>query len=931
MSDPSEEIQELKRQIALLEAREAAREASNDEAAQTSGLADSPTVNTGGGAMVGQSVRVGNGHFVGRDLIQHITQMIQPGESAADAENLIALYLHTLVSDLAGLRLGEIDGSLDDRGRQPLQLADVYVPLFTTLQMHQGLSLKDWLSGATQHVGIKLESRRVDALEALAAHPKLVLLGKPGGGKSSFGARVLLTLAQTWRGDAEQLTLLGETWDAGALIPLRVTLRKFADQLPPGDAPARAGDIWDFVGRELRACGVCLDTGDHRFLQRLALRHGALVLFDGLDECGDAQRRGRVRAAVDEFMATHRERSRFLLTARPYAWPEGAKPAHGVYELADFSDAQIQHFVRTWYGILPERGWCSAVEAERMRADLEHAIVRPDPRALAPNPLLLTLMALLHSNRGTLPDDRVELYDESVELLLQHWNRTSGADQALRDALQAPQLKLSDVRVALQRLAFEVHEESTGREGALDISQGRLVTALAPLLAGSHDKALAVVEYIERRAGLLLGQGERRGERQFSFPHRTFQEYLAACHLAASTRFSADCLRLANADASHWAVVLPLAARVAGVERGASAADGLIGSSDFAQPVGNAAAAGPEQWTLAYLAGLQLVELGASVLQTSAQAQAILKRVQSWLVAALPLHPDQGGLPASTRAKIGDVLAQLGDPRFDPQRFFLPADEQLGFVRIAADPEFRIGTRQIDRARIEAAIGGRIEHAELNEAQTPTPEFYIARYPVTVGQFRVFASETKRPLEPYALAAPDNRPVSYVTWHDALAYALWLQDKLLAAAPLDGLEPASRVRQQGWRVDLPTALEWEKAARGGPAEQAFSWDAADPERANIMTSGIDKPCAVGAFTANQYGIYDALGSVWEWTGSHYRDRYDASAAVGHPDADEAIEVRGGSWYCPSIFARCAYRLSLDPGLRLDDLGFRVALRSAPVP
>jgi len=78
-----------------------------------------------------------------------------------------------------------------------------------------------------------------------------------------------------------------------------------------------------------------------------------------------------------------------------------------------------------------------------------------------------------------------------------------------------------------------VHEENVGQEGTADIGEDRLVRAFRPLLGDSRDKAAVVVDYIEKRAGLVIGQGEKKGERQFAFPHRTFQEFLAACHLAS--------------------------------------------------------------------------------------------------------------------------------------------------------------------------------------------------------------------------------------------------------------------------------------------------------------------------------------------------------------------------------------------------------------
>ncbi len=894
-------------------------------------------VYVGGSIDMGTRIDTGGGHFIARASIRHITQVIQPGEDPEEVKAAIAHYLEVLAKDLAGLKLGEIDPTIDQTRRTPLQLADIYVPLNTTLRIHKEMALERWLlltdggEGKRDFTTSEREARPVSALEALAQHQELTLLGKPGGGKSTFGAHVLLILAQAWQGHEGELAKLGETWAQGALLPIRVILRRFAETLPPGDAPARAGDLWNFIAGDLNASGYGLPTRTVDYLKRLAINQGALILLDGLDECGDAAKRRRVLAAVKELTRNSGKHCRFLLTARPYAWPGGPDPHRGVYMLDDLDDEQIEQFIHGWYAALVKHQWRSPGDAEQKRDDLLAARGRPDLLALARNPLLLTLMATLHSNRGRLPDDRADLYNESVDLLLARWNQQVGADRALLDALEVPDLKLADLREALEELAFDTHERNLGREGAADIPEHRLVKAFLPLLNQSKDKADLVVDYIEKRAGLLLGQGEKDGERQFTFPHRTFQEFLAACHLANSDDLPGQCLRLANAAPSHWQEVLPLAARLAGSERGASAADELIGSRGIdlfcADKRPN-----PADWTRALLAGRQLMEIGPRSLNARERTQAIVRRVAGWLVAALPVHPDEGGLPAVRRAQAGDVLAALGDPRFDPRRYLLPADEMLGFVRILADPKFRIGTSKADRKRVAKASGEQVYDDELNEEITPTPEFHIARYPVTVAQFRAFVAATGYEIgDERALRDPDSRPVRYVSWREALAYCEWLNERLADSPELVSSPVAQLVREGGWRLTLPSELEWEKAARGGLADAVFPWgNNPDSERANYDDTGIGDTSAVGCFPVN-YGLYDMAGNVLEWTRSRWEPYpYDRIEQREDLNAEGNRVVRGGAWSLPRGFVRCASRGWIRPDLRSYYLGFRVVLCSAPV-
>ena len=904
-----------------------------------------PSIQTQGGSSVEGSVEVANGHFIGRDLIQTVNHVTQAGEDPEEAKSVIALYLHALAIDLAGLKLGEIDSAVDQSRQTPLQLADVYVPLNTGLQIPQDHPLSLWLDNSRSRqqsdMAQSRETRPVSALEALAVHRELTVLGKPGSGKSTFGSSVLLALTQVWQGHREELAQLGETWTHGALLPIRVILRRFAEWLPLLDKPARAGDVWNFVARDLENSGYGMSSETMKYVQRIARNEGAMILLDGLDECGDSVSRQRVMGAVHELMRSAGPKCRFLLTARPYAWPTGPDTEQGVYALSDLNDAQIEQFIHAWYAALVKRGWRSPGESERKKADLLTARNRPDLLHLASNPLLLTLMATLHTNKGRLPDDRADLYNDSVELLMLRWNRQIGADQALLDVLDIPGLKLSDLRGMLEELAFKVHEQNAGLEGVADIGEDRLIRAFCPLLK-SRDKAAVVVDYIEKRAGLLVGQGEKDGERQFTFPHRTFQEFLAACHLAAQGDFPAECARLARAAPAHWQVSLPLAARLAKAERGSSAADELVGGvsvTEFCshrQP--NAA-----DWTCALLAGMMLQEIGLGAINTRERTKAIASRIAHWLAASLSIHPEMGGMEAGLRAQAGDVLAALGDSRFDPQRFYLPDDDLLGFVCIPADPDFSIGTRSGDFDRVMDAVVASKDNkdffkAEINDQPTPTREFYIARYPVTVAQFRAFVEATGFKLgDEDALRDPDSRPVRWVSWHEALEYSRWLNGILQTSIDLASCELAERVRSGHWQVTLPSELEWEKAARGGLTGTIFPWgDTPNPNRANYGETNIGDTSPVGCFPPNAFGLHDMVGNVWEWTRSLWGFDYPYSLDDFRREDlkagdDKSRVVRGGSWSADRGSSRCAVRFGDLPGDRGGSDGFRVVVVcSAPV-
>ncbi len=305
-----------------------------------------------------------------------------------------------------------------------------------------------------------------------------------------------------------------------------------------------------------------------------------------------------------------------------------------------------------------------------------------------------------------------------------------------------------------------------------------------------------------------------------------------------------------------------------------------------------------------------------------------------------------------TRARAGDTLAALGDPRFKEYcfhsplpsgegvgvRVILPATPTLGFIRIPKG-KFLMGSSEQDKD----AYGVEKPQHELDLPY----DYWIAKYPVTVAQWRAFVEASGyRDFDQDALRDPDNRPVRWLTWHDALAYCDWLDGVLKEQA--SKIEPQDEAARAFWgalasrkyRVTLPSEAEWEKAARGPIYIQQskinnriYPWgDTFDPNKANTAETGLGTTTAVGAFPLglSPYGCLDMSGNVWERTRTLWDDKFgypynrnDGREDLKHRDRDRV--VRGGSFNFHRWNARCADRAWIVPG-NLDGLqGFRVVV------
>jgi len=864
---------------------------------------------------------------------------LPPSEVQPEVSALCEAYLSRLWHLAAYLPLEGVDKrARSTEAESQLALDAVYTALLTR-------SPKEEVRLMQGGVPYKPKLRYRSALQQLDQYHRLVLLGDPGSGKSTFVNFVALCLAGEAIGNQQtNLSLLttplpnkkGERekerqpWRHGALLPVRVILRDFAAHgLPARGKPAGAGDLWRFIEAELEQCNL----GDYApHLRKTLLEQGGLLLLDGLDEVPEAQaRRTQLKRVVEEFARSH-PRCRILVTSRTYAYQRQEWRLSGfqVAELAPFTIGQIRCFVDRWYVHVAERRDMRAEQAKG-RAQLLKRVIerRPNLREFAQRPLLLTLMASLHAWRGgSLPEKREELYANAVELLLDWWERqrvvvdAQGKVQLIQPSLSEwLNVDQAQVRSLLERLAYEAHYDQPEMVGTADIPEGKLLSGLLRLTEKKQANMTQLVAYLSERAGLLLP----RGVGIYTFPHRTFQEYLAACYLTESADYPYNLADLVKEDPNRWREVALLAAAKA--KRGTTASLWYLVDALCEHEPNENLISDDKLWG-AQLAGQALVENGVGE-HLRNRHQAKLTRVKQWLVHLIR----SDNLPPTERAEAGRTLARLGDPR--PEVLTV---DQMQFCYVPAGPFWMGAPPNAQEAR----------HNEgpLHKVDLPY-DYWMSRYPVTNGQFEEFVQaggyntpefwieakehgywkdgKMRGRVRPHDFGSPYNllnHPVVGVTWYEVLAFTRWLTKKWAGQPP----------------ARLPTEAEWEKSARGGlrilreplicaatqlnrpsfPAltanplpQRHYPWgDQFEATRANSEESGIGVSNAVGIYKIGKspYGCEEMSGNVYEWVQTLYKSYpYSPNDGREQLNLDQGRVLRGGSYSANSMRIRCFFR------------------------
>jgi formylglycine-generating enzyme required for sulfatase activity len=741
--------------------------------------------------------------------------------------------------------------------------------------------------------------------DVLGKYPVFLLKGLPGSGKTTLLRHLAVSFA---RGEAAER--LG--WTGEPLLPILVPLRNFgrflSDNRNKYTNPAPLA-LRNFIEDYFKAHELQMQPD---FFHRRLNEGHCLVLLDGLDEVANRDLRATVAQMVNAFIKHYGDRgNRFCLASRP----------KGYEEVADFLPRPV---VCTVQPLTPEgRDELVTRLLRVLEPDAPHRPDEPHPLIadirskekvddLSRNPLFCTTLVLVYKYRGTtLPERRVDVYEELVDLMLGFWE-THKAEQGIADAqdlvrldgtgrdfldeheaVEAKRRALTDIADWMQglglaevpldkvkkRLAQFFHE----REGASDAEKGAWAKNF---LAVAH-----------QRSGLFV---EAQPE-TYAFSHQNFREYLAATALIEQLDDDMVQTVLKHAGDSWWEEVILLGAahrRLSDKRR-----EMLLRKMLLAGHV--------------TLAGRCAVDAGAR----------LPAPLRNEIRDALPAVMTNATLDPKERYAAGEALDELGGLPKDIHAWVCcqgcaDGGGDLMVMRYPvtnAQYDRFVLARGYDEPRWWGGTKGegwkwrKKGERRWSSAGTDKPEYW---------QHPRFGRDRR------------GYPVVGVSWYEAAAYAAWLGDVLARARKGDQTLPEDDRRlvegllaAGASAVRLPEDKEWLNAAGGegkGKGKDRYPWDppegpaTIDEEaikaRANTNESGIGGTSPVAMYPlgkSDPFKLMDLAGNVWEWTQSWY-----------DKDKDSFV-LRGGSWCSNQDDARCVGRDWDFPHLSNHLIGFRL--------
>ena len=474
------------------------------------------------------------------DIIAENIKALKKHIVGEDAEKLLNDYFETIEERFGYLDLKGFSPRIGRKGIVKIPLDDIFIPLKFEEEIKIGYGETRFGETGSGKIGAK-----IIGMDDLLKYDRCVILGDPGSGKTTL----LKSLA----------------YEKRSYIPIYVRISDYSEKM------SQFSDLYSFV--------VDSDS-KYKNLFKWAIENGkALILLDGLDEVIDAAHRMKVSEKIKKLLTSFLN-NKYIVTSRLIGYESARLAGFEHFIIQPFEKKDIEHFAKRWYRAIAEESDKDFKEAEKNANELIEAIFRnKNIERLATNPLLMTIIALIHYRGKKLPNRRVELYQVCVETMLESWVlQRIPSEEYLKD-------KEALIEI-LSPVAFSIH--GTSPRGLID--EDTFMEMMIDVMVGEQgiDKRSAKKEakeirkYLEEESGLFMEKGKEEGKSLYGFFHPSFQEYLAALEFVDKWKKGQIDLNNYVFD-SRWIEIVRLGA----ADLGSAAKRGRYEATEFAKAILN--------------------------------------------------------------------------------------------------------------------------------------------------------------------------------------------------------------------------------------------------------------------------------------------------------------------------------------------------------
>jgi hypothetical protein len=343
----------------------------------------------------------------------------------------------------------------------------------------------------------------------LASIYRVVLLGNPGGGKSTLTLKLCHDLAAKY----SQRLLAGRQ-----VTPILVVLRDYGIE-----KKVHNYSILQFI--EATANSTYQVSSPPRAFEYMLLNGRVVVIFDGLDELLDTSYRQEISSDIESFCNLYPSVP-VLVTSRKVGYEQAPldEKKFEVFRLTDFNEEQVREYARKWFAadidLTPEQ------QKQKATAFIRESQIVSDLRT---NPLMLALMCNLYRGEHYIPRNRPDVYEKCAMMLFERWDKGRGINVSLPFE--------AHISPAMKYLAYWIYANETLQGG---VTEERLVRKATEYLCPrrfedideAQHAAREFINFCSGRAWVFTDTGmTKQNERLYQFTHRTFLEYFTAAHL----------------------------------------------------------------------------------------------------------------------------------------------------------------------------------------------------------------------------------------------------------------------------------------------------------------------------------------------------------------------------------------------------------------